>query len=130
MTESFSKKKLSAQEETPEIEPCKFKEPSTINMCGNLELSQKYLESAETKNEKPKIKKDSKERSKTHEHICPQCGKTFLGLKNAIFCSQKCAHDNHSLKCSKEQLISDFKELHSYSAVGRKYNVSDNAIKK
>lgn len=130
MTENFSKNKLSAQKETSEVEHRKFKEPSTINNCGNLELSQKYLESAETIHGEPKTKKDPKDRGKIHEHVCPQCGKAFLGLKNAIFCSQKCVHDSLSSKCSKEQLIADFKELHSYSAIGRKYNVSDSAIKK
>ena len=55
MTETFSKKKLSAQEEIPEVESCKFKEPSTLNLCGNLELSQKYLESAETRHRTPNV---------------------------------------------------------------------------
>lgn len=130
MTESFSKIKLSAQKETSEVEHRKFKEPSTINNCGNLELSQRYLESAETIHGEPKTKKDKKDRGKVHEHVCPQCGKTFLGRKDAVFCSNKCSQDSRSSKCSKEQLISDFKELHSYSAIGRKYNVSDGAIKK
>ena len=31
---------------------------------------------------------------------------------------------------TKEQLIKDFKELKSFTAVGKKYNVSDNAIRK
>lgn len=130
MTESFSKMKLSAQKEISGVESCKFKEPSTLNQCGNLELSQKYLESAETKHRKPKTKKDSKNIGKIHEHICPECGKTFFGFKNSIFCSQKCSHSYHSSKCSKEQLLNDFKELHSYRAVGRKYGVTDNAVKK
>lgn len=131
MTENFSKNKLSAPEETLDVEPRKFKEPSTLNQCGNLELNQKYLGSAETIHEEPKAdRKDKKDIGKIHEKICPNCGKTFLGKKNQVFCDQTCAHEYRASKCSKEQLIEDFKELHSYCAVGRKYNVTSSAVKK
>lgn len=130
MTETFSKNKLSAQKETSEVELCKFKEPSTLNQCGNLELSQKYLESAETIHREPKTKNDTNEISKICEKVCPICGNTFHGRVGQIYCSQKCSRNSQTNRCTKEQLIADFQNLGSYTAIGKKYNVSDKAIKK
>ena len=48
-----------------------------------------------------------------------------------MYCSS-CSHI-HKRKVErpcKEQLISDFKELKGFSQIGRKYEVSDNAVRK
>lgn len=61
---------------------------------------------------------------------CQYCGKEIHGDGNK-YCSQECSHSaNIKLSVDKETLIEDFKTLKSYMAVGRKYGVSDNAIRK
>ena len=60
---------------------------------------------------------------------CKDCGKEIS--KGAVYCSS-CSHI-HKRKVErpcKEQLISDFKELKGFSQIGRKYEVSDNAVRK
>lgn len=71
--------------------------------------------------------------NKTNKSVkhCPDCGKEISYKSN--YCSV-CAH-NHSQntldKCpSLEQFTKDFLELKSFVGVGKKYNVSDNAVKK
>lgn len=60
---------------------------------------------------------------------CRHCGKEIP--KKHKYCSQECSQlDRRKLNTSNEQLIEDFKELKSFRQVGRKYGVSDNAIKK
>ena len=61
---------------------------------------------------------------------CPLCGKPIS--KTATLCV-KCSNKNrhHESKIQPlEQLISDLKELKSYSKIGVKYGVRDNTIKK
>lgn len=125
MTTTFSKNKnLSAQREIFDVESCKFKEPLTINKDGNLELSCKYTESAETKHRKSKP-------IKIHKHICPNCNKEFYGTLKQKFCSKTCACKSRTkLDISLEILEQDFKELKTYTKVAEKYKVSDKAIKK
>lgn len=81
---------------------------------------------------KPKDVKEIKMRvlPPKEKRYCEFCGKeiTSSGDKYcSLECSQKAAI---KFDVQSEQLIEDFKELKSFSAVGRKYNVSDNAIKK
>lgn len=62
--------------------------------------------------------------------FCQYCGKeiTTHGKK---YCSRECANNaSKKFETSAEQLIEDFKKLKSYTGVGKKYGVSDNAIKK
>jgi predicted transcriptional regulator len=61
---------------------------------------------------------------------CKVCGKEIIG-GNKKYCSHSCA-DKASKKFDVDgnQLKEDFQKLKSYCAVGRKYGVSDNAIKK
>jgi predicted transcriptional regulator len=61
---------------------------------------------------------------------CKVCGKEIIG-GNKKYCSHSCA-DKESKKFDVDgnQLKEDFQKLKSYCAVGRKYGVSDNAIKK
>ena len=66
--------------------------------------------------------------------ICLECNKEFVKRSSKQrFCSEKCAHA-HRRKVehpSYEQLLSDIKELNNnMCAIGRKYGVTDNAIRK
>lgn len=61
---------------------------------------------------------------------CQICGKEILG-DGEKYCSHECAKKaSRRFEATPNQLIEDFKELKSFTAVGRKYGVSDNAIKK
>lgn len=63
------------------------------------------------------------------ENICPKCG-SIISCNKAKLCS-KCSHESHRKveRPSKEVLIEDIKTL-SMIKVGKKYGVSDNAIRK
>ena len=75
-------------------------------------------------------------RSDNHREIghnlscCKRCGKT-LQNKQIKYCSTECY--NYSIrrtgKPSKEQLLKDINDM-SWVAVGRKYGVTDNAVRK
>ena len=61
---------------------------------------------------------------------CPICGKT-IEISGHTYCSLKCARIGHR-KCirpDKDTLINDLK-LSSFVQVGKKYGVTDNAIRK
>jgi predicted transcriptional regulator len=80
-----------------------------------------------------KIEERKKERKKeTKKNICKKCGKEIS--KNAKLCVE-CNNKIKNLKQRKverptyEQLLKEIEET-SYCAVGRKYGVSDNAIRK
>lgn len=63
--------------------------------------------------------------------FCVFCGLT-LSNNNGRYCSKKCYVEyrrQNSSKPSDEQLKIDLKNL-SYVAIGKKYNVSDNAVRK
>ena len=66
--------------------------------------------------------------------ICPICGKEFKPIKGAKYCSLECYNEARlEIKNNRPdflQLIKDFKELKSFVQVGKKYNVSDNAVRK
>lgn len=121
----------SARKETSEVESPKFKEALTDNADGNLEpsLKKNYVlikEGAETRQEKPKSKKVKEPR------YCAYCGKELIGkqYKNK-YCSQECAHKaNGSKRPDVFTLIEDFKELKSLVQVGKKYGVTDKAVRK
>lgn len=67
-----------------------------------------------------------RERQKTFQ--CENCGnKCSKNASRCLDCSQAAIS---SKRPTKEQLDKDFKELKSYSAVGRKYNVCDNSVRK
>ncbi len=61
-------------------------------------------------------------------HPCSQCG---TPTRNKYFCSHPCSQTGRRVveRPSHEQLIEDLRGS-SFCAVGRKYNVSDNAIRK
>lgn len=63
---------------------------------------------------------------------CAYCKSEYSG-QNTTYCSDVCYKkhsDEKSLIPSKDMLISDFKILKSFVQVGKKYNVSDNAVRK
>lgn len=61
---------------------------------------------------------------------CQVCGKEISGCGKK-YCSPECAQkDSRKFEVTKEQLIDDFKGLKTFRGVGRKYNVTDNAIRK
>jgi hypothetical protein len=117
----------SAQKKTSEVEPCKFEETLTDNADGNLEPSPKnYIilkEGVETRHKEPKSKEPK---------YCAYCGTELLGKsRRNKYCSQECAHkSNGSKRPSVFILLNDFKELKSFLQVGKKYGVSDNAVRK
>lgn len=120
----------SAQKETSEVEPSKFEEPLIGNANGNLEPSIKsYVfidEGVETR------RKESKSSKKVEPKYCAYCGKELLGVsRRNKYCSQECAHKaNGSKRPDVLTLINDFKELKYFVQVGKKYGVSDNAVRK
>lgn len=61
---------------------------------------------------------------------CQLCGKKIIG-DGEKYCSYECAEKaRRKFEVTSEQLIKDFKEIKSFTGVGKKYNVSDNAIKR
>jgi len=82
------------------------------------------------------IKKNKKLRTKRHyfrkSFICIKCGKPRHGYSKSKLC-RDCYNLTKNRKVidrpSKEQLLKDIEES-NYCAVGRKYGVSDNAIRK
>lgn len=83
---------------------------------------------------KPKDVEEIKENvlqfSPKEKKYCQRCGKEIIGDGDK-YCSPECAQKAiRKFEVSQEQLVEDFKEFKSFSAVGRKYNVTDNAIKR
>lgn len=63
------------------------------------------------------------------KYYCKDCGAEIS--RRSTYCP-KCAyiHAQKIERPSKEQLLNDFKELKSFTQVGNKYNVTDNAVRK
>lgn len=62
---------------------------------------------------------------------CLTCGE-ILSARQRLYCTKKCAASNRKRKVDRPscaQLAADIKEM-SWCAVGRKYGVSDNAVRK
>ena len=67
-----------------------------------------------------------------YQHSCLCCGKLFSnGSKNAKYCGENCSKtaQRRVERPSKETLHEDINRL-SWRAIGRKYGVSDNAVRK
>lgn len=119
--------KWSAQKKISEVEQPKFKETLIDN--GNLEPEKRYIiieSGAETKQAEPKSRKTKEPR------YCAFCGKELVGKqRNNKYCSQECAHKaNGSKRPDVFTLLNDFKELKSFVQVGKKYGVTDKAVRK
>lgn len=64
---------------------------------------------------------------------CKICGNILLTSDSKVTCSNKCQKENErrKSKCpSKKQLMKYLREINNWAAIGRKYNVSDNAVRK
>lgn len=81
-------------------------------------------------NAKEYIPRNSQNTISNKKQKCQYCGKIFYSRVIQKYCSQECAHDYLSKRPSLLQLINDFKELKSFVQVGKKYNVTDNAVRK
>lgn len=78
---------------------------------------------------KPKDVKEINVRIKEKRH-CEICGKEIVG-DGKKYCSHECAKKaNRKFEVTPEQLIEDFREIKSFRGVGKKYGVTDNAIKR
>ena len=129
MTDShLNVEKLSALVEKQEVEGRKVREALIARfkkVTGNPEPSLNK-EGAETKHVQPKSKK------KIEPKYCQYCGKELEGTsRRNKYCSQECAHKaNGSKRPDVFTLLEDFKELKSFVQVGKKYGVTDNAVRK
>lgn len=120
--------KLSALVEKQEVEGRKIREALIARfkkVTGNPESSLNK-EGAETKHIQPKSKK------KTEPKYCQYCGKELEGTsRRNKYCSPECYHKaDGSKRPDVFTLIEDFKELKSFVQVGKKYGVTDNAVRK
>lgn len=74
----------------------------------------------------------TKHRGTYGERKCPQCGTQFIAKnRDSVFCSGQCSGKSRKKKppVSKEDLLSLLK-TESFISVGRKFNVSDNTVRK
>jgi Zn finger protein HypA/HybF involved in hydrogenase expression len=63
------------------------------------------------------------------KYYCPECGREIN--KGSARCSLCASHKRRKMpNITSTQLLNDFRELKSFIQVGKKYNVSDNSIKK
>lgn len=76
------------------------------------------------------IKRQIAIKTPKEKKYCQICGKEILG-DGEKYCSHECAEKaSRKFEVTPEQLIEDFKEIKSFVGVGRKYGVTDNAIKR
>lgn len=78
------------------------------------------------KNRQKRKERRIKDKVKRH---CLYCGKQ-LNHDEEKFCSKKCEYEYKRIRPEKEVLINDFKELKTFTMVGKKYGVSDNVVRK
>jgi len=102
--------------------------PNRIKICKNC--SKEYS----SKNKEFCSFKCSYKKDKT-DHTGKQCSfcKKEYNNQNTTYCSNKCykkGEEEKSLIPTKEGLIESFRQLKSFVQVGKKYNVSDNAVRK
>lgn len=106
-SKNVSKNKFNVTKRTEEI--LKNKKSSFIEKSVKTEIN--YVQSKE-------------------KRYCQLCGKEITGDGDK-YCSPECAIEaRKKFEVTPEQLIEDFKEIKSFSGVGRKYGVTDNAIKR
>ena len=95
---------------------------------------QEAKERHQRKLEKRRVPESEKKIKRIENIICPVCGKEFKPIKSAKYCSLECYNEARlEIKGNRPdfiQLIKAFKELKSFVQVGKKYNVSDNAVRK
>jgi len=118
--------RVSALSEKREVECRKFRETLTDEADGNPEPNLTISkEGAETKHGKPKSKKPKKDHGQ-----CKVCASP-LKKKNMKYCSYECTYADFSKNVpTKEKLIEVFSEKHTFVAVAKFFDVSDNAVHK
>jgi len=111
---------------------CKIEE--TIRFCSNCD--KKISKSSKSGLCSPCFNKKNINRKSNKKQypktVCPVCKEKFINKKDTICCSDKCSKIKLRKvkdRPSKEQLLKELKES-NYCALGRKYGVSDNAIRK
>lgn len=111
-TDTYAKKNLSTNEN-------KFTLSNRINEIVN--------------NETPKFKKpiiSNVYKKSDFIKYCEFCGKEIKST-GTKFCSEECSRKaSIKFNFTKDEIIEVFKELKTYTSVGKKYGVSDNAIRK
>jgi len=77
-----------------------------------------------------KLKKENYIKSK--EKICLVCKRKFVGFKNRKYCSYECLHfsQRRVVRPSMETLKNEIDGGMSWTKLGEKYKVSDNAVRK
>lgn len=81
---------------------------------------------------KPKDVKEIKMRAlpPKEKRYCEFCGKEIIG-GGERYCSHECAEKaNRKFEVDPDQLIEDFRKIKSFRGVGKKYGVTDNAIRR
>ena len=99
-----------------------------LNTNGNYKLIRTILK----QNPELKFKEVKKEiKKKTKEtHICLNCGKKLYKKCKTGLCLECYNKEKNNNIPSKQQLLKDVEELHSITAIGRKYGLTDNAVKR
>ena len=83
--------------------------------------------------ESRKLRMESVKKIVVHERDCLRCGKTFTPPSNRHkFCSVECVrfYQRKVERPTKEELEKEINEVRNWCALGRKYKVSDNAVRK
>jgi len=93
-----------------------------------------------SENTKPRIRHRSKKRQRSYEprfakpkeyKYCIDCNKKCSDVSTRCkSCAQSYRMKDVCKRPSKEQLLTDKKELVAFTKIGKKYNVSDNAVRK
>ena len=70
------------------------------------------------------------EKKVREKRYCEQCGEEIIG-KGKRFCSHKCCEEyNRQHKYEPQQILNECKNVTSMIQLGKKYGITDNAIKK
>jgi len=97
-----------------------------LNKNGRDSKRKKYRKEWRDKFEKEERKINSLVKKK-----CKNCNEDFFGKEERVFCSLQCYKiENRKKIPNKEDIIEALNELKSLVNVGKKYGVSDNAVKK
>lgn len=82
-------------------------------------------------NKRNKRNKSQRVTQKDKDQICAKCGNVFHARHIQKYCSQECYKaDTTGNRPTLLVLLKDFKNLKSFLAVGKKYGITDNAVRK
>lgn len=127
-TDTYRKAK-SALSERKGVEHLKFRESVHGNADINPEPSISYLKYDKACAETLQGESKSNSKKEKEETYCLNCGKPTV--KKRKYCSTECYHiANKGNRPDIFTLLSDFEKLKTFVQVGKKYNVSDNSVRK